>query len=151
MAHNPTLFTSSATGPQYQVHSDGGARGNPGPAAAAYFIHDHNHKLIHQAGHYLGETTNNVAEYSAVKLALEYIIAHVPLSPAPHLDFYLDSLLVAEQLTGHYKIKQPHLMVLAQDIHDLLSTHTLSADFHAIPREQNAQADALVNQVLDTR
>lgn len=145
-----TLFTTNTPSQTtYFVHTDGGARGNPGPAAAAFVIQDSQDHLIHQDGRFIGNTTNNVAEYSAVNLALEYLRAHPPTPATYHLIFYLDSQLVAQQLSGIFKIKQPHLLALAQAIHTLIASMPITIDFTTIPRAQNTAADALVNQILD--
>jgi ribonuclease HI len=134
--------------PHFIVYTDGGARGNPGPAAAAFVVFDAHQQHLYTGGKYLGETTNNVAEYQGVILALQYLTAHYPLS-AVH--FNLDSKLVCEQLNGHYKIKQPHLKQLAVSVHSLLSATHYNATFSHIPREQNSLADAEVNRILDTQ
>lgn len=130
------------------IHTDGGARGNPGPAATGYIIESDQGEVLHHSGSYLGETTNNVAEYSAVIEALEWVFSHYPNQPLS-LDFFLDSNLVVQQLNRQFKIKQNHLFELAQKIWALLETPECTTTFSYVPRAQNAQADAEVNRVLD--
>lgn len=131
------------------IYTDGGARGNPGPAACAYLIVQ-NQKLLHQDSKYLGITTNNQAEYEGVVLALNYLQTQkATLAPGTTLAFHLDSLLVVNQLSGTYKIKHLPLQRLAQHIHHQLESLGLPATFTYIPRAQNHLADALLNQELD--
>ncbi len=91
-------------------------------------------------GKYLGVATNNVAEYEGVLLALGSI-------KEKNLDFYLDSLLVVSQLQGKWKIKDENLKILNSKIKDL--TKNLNVSWNHVPREQNMEADALVNETLD--
>lgn len=131
------------------IYTDGGARGNPGPAACACVIFQ-NQKLLHQESKYLGITTNNQAEYEGVVLALNYLQTQkTSLKPGTTLTFHLDSLLVVNQLSGTYKIKHAPLQRLALHIHQQLSDLNLPATFTYIPRAQNHLADALLNQALD--
>ena len=125
------------------VYTDGGARGNPGPAAIGVVVKGEQGKIIHEFGRTIGETTNNVAEYQAVIAALEWIKTR----PRQEINFYLDSTLVVHQLKGEWKIKQDHLKPLAGEVHRLEAG--LSITYTAIPREQNIRADALVNRALD--
>jgi len=134
------------------IHTDGGSRGNPGPAATGISVLDESKTVVHEFGRYLGIATNNEAEYSAVIDALNWVIATwLPSYPVTQLIFKLDSNLVVEQLNRHWKIKEPRLIVLASEIWDLLQTHHLNATFTYIPREQNAAADKQVNLTLDSR
>ncbi|MEK7163672.1 MAG: ribonuclease HI family protein [Patescibacteria group bacterium] len=125
----------------YRIFTDGGARGNPGPSACAFVVYD-GENLIYKQGFYLGISTNNQAEYQGVLKAAEYcslLIAHCSVT------FYLDSLLVVKQMRGEYKIKDPKLKIL----HDKIKNYKLKIDFVHVPREQNRDADALVNKTLD--
>lgn len=134
--------------PQLTIHTDGGARGNPGPAATGIVVHDHQGRQLAAFGTFLGHTTNNVAEYSAVKEALVWVVAHYPL-PFPQLSFLLDSNLVVQQLNRQFQIKEPRLMGYAGEIWQLLKKNGIIATFNYVPRTQNRAADAVVNQVLD--
>ncbi len=142
------------------VHTDGGSRGNPGPAAAAFIITDSTGKLINQSGSYLGITTNNQAEYRAVLQALTWIRQNLSSlratagSVAISIDFYLDSELVCRQLSGQYKIKSKDLLPLAlqiKNLQDSLNDLNIQTFFYSIPRGQNRAADRFVNQTLDSR
>ena len=126
------------------VHVDGGSRGNPGPAAGAAVISTPAGELIEQATTLLGVATNNVAEYSGLLLGLER--AHE--LGATEVEVVNDSELVAKQLNGVYKVKHPDMRPLhAQALASLRRFERWS--IRSVPREQNAQADALVNTALD--
>ena len=136
------------------VYTDGGSRGNPGPAAAAFIIADSSGRPIKQSGVYLGVTTNNQAEYQAVLQALTWISQNQITYSSEKIDFYLDSELVARQLSGQYKIKSKELILLAlrvKNIQNLLSSQNIQIAFYSIPRELNKSADRLVNQALDSQ
>jgi ribonuclease HI len=129
------------------VHTDGGARGNPGPAAIGVVIEDEKKKKIQEFGRRIGDATNNVAEYTAVVQALQ-AIKQMGGEP-PDIECYLDSTLVVNQLNGLFKIKDPTLRALATDIRILEQEVAKSVHYTAVPREQNRRADFLVNQALD--
>lgn len=126
------------------IYSDGGSRGNPGPSASAYIIMDSNEQIITEAGAYLGVTTNNQAEYKAVKQALEKA-RQINLK---NIDCRLDSSLVVNQLNGIYKIKNSDLWPIYEDIKSLM-THFEKITFSHVRREFNQLADVLVNKTLD--
>ena len=141
----------------FRIKTDGGSRGNPGASACAFvcWLDDQNEPLLlHQAGQYLGKKTNNQAEYHAVIASLDWLASyfdHYHLDPSQaSVDWFADSTLIVKQLLGHWKIKNTGMKALhdiaLQKLHRLGLAHY---DFTYIPREQNAQADALVNQVLD--
>lgn len=131
---------------KYIIYTDGGARGNPGPAAIGVAIYNvaNTHDPIKTYGKYLGETTNNQAEYRALLVALEF----AQELGAKILVCYLDSELVVKQLTGLYKIKEAGLKDLAMDILRLKNKFD-QVEFKHIPREKNKLADQLVNEALD--
>lgn len=126
-----------------KIFCDGGSRGNPGSAACAYIIYDDAGNIREKCGKYLGTATNNEAEYQAVIEALSY------LSHLGDLTFFLDSLLVVNQLNGLWKIKEPRLRELFAKIKQLEQSNNLTIKYTHIPREQNRAADALVNETLD--
>ena len=133
---------------QISIYCDGGARGNPGPAASAFVVKDSSGKIIHEQGFYLGTATNNQAEYQAVIEALKW------LSTMNHqlstINFYLDSQLVVNQLKGEYKVKDPGLKIKHLEIKRLISNFKFQiSNFVYVPREQNSRADFVVNQTLD--
>jgi ribonuclease HI len=135
----------------FLIFTDGGARGNPGPAAAGYVIKNELGEVVVEGGTYLGVATNNLAEYKAVVAALQATetLCTPNKDDLQRISFFLDSKLVVEQLSGRFKIKNQNLAQIAQEINDTLKKRSISATFTHIPRAQNAHADALVNQVLD--
>jgi len=126
------------------VHVDGGARGNPGPAAAAAVLSDPDGQVLDEATELLGETTNNVAEYRGLLLGLRR--AHAV--GADEVEIVNDSELVARQVTGQYKVKHPAMRPLHADALAALGGFSRWS-IRSVPRAQNADADALVNQALD--
>jgi ribonuclease HI len=126
------------------VHVDGGARGNPGPAAAAAVISSPGGEVLDEAAERIGATTNNVAEYRALLLGLERARA----LGADEVDVVNDSELVARQISGAYKVKHPDMRPLYLEAMDALRRFERWS-VRSVPRAQNAAADALVNQALD--
>jgi ribonuclease HI len=126
------------------IFTDGGARGNPGPAAAAFVIYDENGNLIEKGGKYLGETTNNSAEYQAVILALN----RAKELGAKSIEFFLDSELIVKQLNRQYKVKDQNLAPLFLKIWNL-SIGFGKITYSHISRERNKEADAMVNEILN--
>lgn len=137
------------------VHTDGGARGNPGPAAVGFLILDEVGSQLASGGKTIGVATNNEAEYKAVIAALEYLVANKHLinngdiKQKRELELRMDSLLIASQLEKKYKIKEPRLKELAAACWRLFDQLDIKYHIIHIPRAQNAAADALVNQALD--
>jgi ribonuclease HI len=128
------------------LRSDGGARGNPGPAAAAFVLETEDGEPICCAGRYLGETTNNVAEYEALIWGLDHALsAGIELSVA-----YCDSELLVKQVSGEYRVKHPNMRPLHQRVVALLARHGGVEVVH-VPRSENTAADSLVNEALDAR
>ena len=126
------------------IFSDGGARGNPGPAGIGAVLYDENKKIIAEISQYLGETTNNQAEYKALIAALK----EAKRLKAEELACYLDSELVVKQLNREYKIKNKDLAPLFLEVYNLsLSFKKIS--FTHIPREKNTVADSLANKAMD--
>jgi ribonuclease HI len=126
------------------VHVDGGARGNPGPAAAAAVLATPGGQVVDEAAERLGETTNNVAEYRALLLGLERARA----LGATEVEVVNDSELVAHQVNGRYRVKHPDLIPLHRAAVDALGGFG-AWSLTPVPRRENAEADALVNQALD--
>lgn len=130
-----------------KIHTDGGARGNPGPAASAFVVYDNLGEVIFSDSKYLGPATNNLAEYTAVLMSIEWLGQN---NSSVQAEFYLDSLLVASQLQGTYKIKNPELKNIYLLIQKIISEKKLNIKkFIYVPREKNFLADSLVNQTLD--
>ena len=130
------------------IYTDGGARGNPGPAAVGVVISDDDQDVA-AFGQAIGSATNNEAEYQAVLASLNYLLQHRDLIQGRTLEWRMDSLLVASQLSGKYKIKEPRLKQLASQCLSLFGQLEISYHITHIPRHQNARADGLVNQSLD--
>jgi ribonuclease HI len=130
--------------PRITVNVDGGARGNPGPAAAGVVLRDPEGTIIDEHGEMIGEATNNVAEYRALLLG----IARAAALGATELELIGDSELIVRQVTGQYKVKQPNLRTLHTEVLSAL-TEFDSWTIRHVRREENAEADALVNATLD--
>ena len=132
------------------IYCDGGARGNPGPAAYGFAVYDSSNKLLFEEGKAIGITTNNVAEYSAVAAALKYLSERsVVSSQLSIVTFFLDSQLVTEQLSGRWKIKNENLRNLFFTIRELEQKIGAKISYKHVFREQNKEADRMVNLALD--
>ncbi len=123
---------------------DGGARGNPGPAAAACVISTPAGEILGEHAELLGETTNNVAEYRALLLGLR----HARELGVSEVEVVNDSELIAKQINGQYKVKHPAMRSLYLDAMSALRGFERWT-VRTVPRAQNAEADALVNAALD--
>jgi len=128
------------------IFSDGGSRGNPGPAAAGAVLQNLQKDEVATISQFLGEATNNQAEYAALILGLKKALE----IKADEVEMFLDSKLVVEQISGRWKIKDLEMRKFAEKVHVLLQKFQGWKIEH-IPREKNHEADALVNQVLDCR
>jgi ribonuclease HI len=128
----------------WRLFVDGAARGNPGPAGAGAVLFDPSGKKIAEDYRYLGETTNNVAEYQAFILGLELALS----LGLKNLHISADSLLVVQQLKGAYQVKTPHLLPLWQQAQKTLQKFDASAISH-VDRSLNKEADRLANQAID--
>ena len=129
---------------EVKVFTDGGSRGNPGPSASGFVILDMEDNVLVDKGLYLGITTNNQAEYTALKLALEECLKMGILEA----DVYLDSLLVVNQMKGIFKVKNRDLWPIHDAIKQLAKQFK-KISFSHVPREFNKLADAAVNRALD--
>lgn len=132
-------------GPDLTIYSDGASRNNPGEAGAGVYILD-GRKPLERIGRYLGQTTNNIAEYSAAILGLEYAVR----VRASRVRLFADSELLVKQLNGQYKVKNEGLKPLYGKIKELIAKIG-SVEVQYIPRAQNAEADALANQAIDEK
>jgi len=126
------------------VNVDGGARGNPGPAAIAAVASDEFGEVLAERSETIGEATSNVAEYRALLLG----IALARELGADEVEFVGDSALVAHQVRGEWKVKQEHLRPLRTKVLDELR-ELGKWSIRNVPREQNVRADELVNEALD--
>lgn len=126
------------------LHTDGGARGNPGPAGIGAVLRDGSGEIIGEVAESIGSATNNVAEYSALIAGLELALQ----KGITDLDVFLDSQLLVSQLKGEWKIKNDRLRTLAVKARSLLNRFDKKTIQH-VPREQNEDADRLANQGMD--
>ncbi len=137
---------------KFFIHTDGGARGNPGEGAVGAVIKTENGQLLFEISQRIGKTTNNIAEYLAVVAALEGLRNNVSMLQCDNetiFQFFLDSKLVVNQLNGLYKMKENHLRELLLRVRSLEQEIGGRIYYSLIPREKNWEADALVNKALD--
>ena len=132
------------------IFTDGGSRGNPGPAAIGVHVVNADGKMLMQVAETIGNATNNYAEYWAVVRALQAAKEHFG-KRTDDIQFVLklDSELVKKQLNNEYQIKEPGLVPLFIEIHNMRVASFPNLIFIHLPREQNKEADMLVNQALD--
>ncbi len=137
------------TVPIYTIHTDGGSRGNPGPAASGYVIEGDGMHSVHH-GQYLGIETNNVAEYTAAILGLNRLKAIIGTEQArmAHVRVMSDSELLVRQVNGEYKVKDATLKKLFVDLYNARQDFA-KVTFSHIRREHNQAADRMVNEALD--
>lgn len=133
------------------IYTDGGARGNPGPAGIGVVIQDESGNTIKSYGEAIGEATNNEAEYQAVIFALKKIKLLFGKEKIKRMaiDIRMDSELAVEQLSNRYKIQGENLQKRFMQIHNLLIDMGGKVSFTHVPRERNRAADKLVNAALD--
>lgn len=129
---------------QVKMYADGGSRGNPGPSASGYVLLNMDDTIIFKSGVYLGITTNNQAEYQALK----YGLVEAQRLGAEEVDVYMDSLLVINQMKGIFKVKNRDLWPIHEAIKEQSKVFKKVRYTH-VPRELNKLADAEVNEVLD--
>ena len=135
----------SSNGVKLTINTDGGARGNPGPAGIGVVIRGESGKVVEKFGKYLGDDfTNNQAEYQAV---IEAMRAAKGLG-GTILEFHMDSELCVRQLNHIYKVKEPQLQQLFLQVKNL-QTAFQKVTFTHIPREENRAADKMVNEAID--
>ena len=128
----------------YQIYTDGASRGNPGPAGAGGVITTLGGQVVSEVTSYLGIQTNNVAEYQALRLTLERAIE----LNLKHVEVFMDSKLVVEQLNGMWQIKALNLKIIYDEIKQLISKFE-SITFTHIYRKFNKHADRLANDAID--
>jgi ribonuclease HI len=129
-----------------KIYSDGGARGNPGPAAIGVLICDEKGNELQDHKETIGDTTNNVAEYTAVIVGLEM----AKKLGAQEIEYFADSELVVKQISGQYRVKTPHILTLYQKV-KLQMAQFKKVTFTHVPREHERlrYVDKLVNEALD--
>ena len=126
------------------VNIDGAARGNPGHAGIGVLICDAKGEVLASISEYIGETTNNVAEYSALIFALQALAGCRP----KHLQVFSDSELLVHQLNGEYKVKSPNIKAYFGEAKGLLRRYS-SVEVSHVRREENKEADRLANEAID--
>lgn len=132
------------------LNTDGGSRGNPGPAAYGYVIQDITSGagiILEKCGNYLGIQTNNIAEYEGLLAGAKWVVAN---HPTAELVIKMDSLLIVNQIKGVFKVKNPGLLPKYREVRGLLSKLPKWSIEHTY-REGNSLADELVNEALDSR
>ncbi len=127
-----------------ELYIDGGSRGNPGPAGIGVVILDASGKKIRDISKYIGETTNNIAEYNALLYGLEEAL----ILRADDVKINLDSELVAKQISGDYRVKDPNIRPLFERALNMLKSFK-SFEVEHIEREKNKEADKLVNKAIN--
>lgn len=134
-----------------EVFTDGGSRGNPGKAACAFVVFKDG-KIIAQDKKFLGISTNNVAEYTGVVFALEWLINNDNIKASDFfINFNLDSELVVKQLNGIYKIKDDKMIDLSLKVKKIINQNELKVTFKSVLRKNNELSDRLVNMALDAK
>ena len=126
------------------IHIDGAARGNPGPSGAGVLITEEDGQIISSVSHYLGNQTNNFAEYKALDLALQEALD----KGYEDVKVFADSELLVRQIQGSYRVKSPNLQPIYQDAKIKVQKFKNFQITH-IPREKNKEADKLANQAID--
>jgi ribonuclease HI len=132
------------------AYTDGGARGNPGPAGAGVQIQDATGAVLKEVSQFLGNATNNFAEYNGVIIALQTLKAMFgKKTKEMTFELRMDSELVKKQLNGEYQIKEPGLVPYFIEIHNMRVSSFPHLVFTHIPREKNKEADRLSNEAMD--
>jgi ribonuclease HI len=132
-----------------KIYTDGGARGNPGPAGIGVFVINQQQQQVFSESKFIGTATNNEAEYKAFLASLEWLKTYIKSTSIDGVEWFLDSKLVVEQVNQNWKIKEKRLLELAQQAWKVLSLLNCKFKISHVKREQNKQADALVNEALD--
>ncbi len=129
-----------------KIYFDGGSRGNPGPSAIGAIVYDQDDKRVGQVSEYIGKHTNNVAEYMSLEKVLEYISRF----ETAKLILFTDSKLVHNQVKKIWKIKDKKILDIYLRLNKRLSAYS-TVDLRLVPREENKEADRLVNEALDRK
>ncbi len=129
-----------------KIYFDGGSRGNPGPSAIGAVVYDQDDKKVGQVSEYIGKHTNNVAEY----LSLEKVLEYINRFETSKLILLTDSKLIHNQVKKIWKIKDKKILDIYLRLNKKLSAYS-TVDLRLIPREENTEADRLVNEALDRK
>jgi ribonuclease HI len=130
------------------LRTDGAARGNPGPAGAGVVLEDAKGRALRERSCFLGSRTNNQAEYEALLLGLRELLKGALGAGRTHVTAFLDSELVVRQLEGAYRVRDPELLVLHEEVRALIARLGSFRARH-VPREENRRADRLANEAID--
>ncbi|MCL4354872.1 ribonuclease HI family protein [Patescibacteria group bacterium] len=134
------------------IFTDGGARGNPGPAGIGVYAEDENGKELISIGEKIGVATNNTAEYLAIVRALEWLCSQKnKIEKNAKVTIFVDSQLAYSQLVGLYKVKNENIRKLVFMVREKEALLEIGVSYFQIPREKNKKADALVNLALDNK
>jgi ribonuclease HI len=133
------------------IFTDGGSRGNPGPAALGVFIEDENKQELARIGKRIGDETNNVAEYSAIVEGFNWVLENKDKFDIQSINFYMDSQLACSQLIGLFKVKNPKIREFVFEIRQKEMELKVPIFYTHIPREENFKADFMVNLALDNK
>ena len=136
----PTLRVSG----HIQLYTDGASRGNPGKSGIGVVVLDGEKNILAEVSEYIGDATNNVAEYKALIRGVEKVLEFSP----SRVDVFADSELMVRQLNGRYKVRAPSILPLYNEARKLLGMLSES-QVQYVPREQNSLADALANRAID--
>lgn len=141
-------FTTILSRMDLVINTDGASRGNPGPSSYGFIIKVKGGAVLHEEGELIGVTTNNVAEYTAVIKAFEYVVGRF-FRKAPHkIEVVADSKLLVEQLSGRFKVKSPNLLPLFDRI-KTMEFDLGHVSYRSVPREENFIADRLANRAFE--
>lgn len=130
----------------WHAYTDGASRGNPGDAGVGVIVRDEQGQTLLSVHGYIGRTTNNVAEYTALQTLLE----RLPADGCTRLVVHSDSELLVRQVNGQYRVKDPGLKKHHEEVRRLLSSLPCQVEVRHIPREQNSEADRLANRGIDS-
>ncbi len=132
-----------------QIHTDGGSRGNPGSAGIGVVVYDETGNEVFQQSTYLGQATNNEAEYKALLASLEWLAVYIKTNPIDEVNWFLDSKLVVEQISRRWKIKEARLKQLAEQAWQILDALPCRYQLTHVLRDKNTRADELANKAMD--
>lgn len=134
------------------IYADGGSRGNPGPSGAGSVVLDEKGGVLAEVSKFLGHSTNNIAEYTAILEGLKAAKKKVGVKALKDMpvEIRMDSELVIRQLLGRYKVKHPNLKPLFAEVVALIAQSFPHITYTHVPREKNKLADALANQAMDS-
>ena len=132
-----------------KIYTDGGARGNPGPAGIGIYVINQQQECVYSESKLIGRATNNESEYKAFLTSLEWLETYIKSTSIDKVEWFLDSKLVVEQINKTWKVKELRLLKFAKQACNILSSINCEFSISHVKRELNKQADVLVNEALD--